>query len=330
MTAANQSPPRRALRAVGPFVLVAAGCVILGLVGGLLIGTLVPGNSQPTPVQVTVLPQTGTAGQTEIVMPDVRGLTEQQARQALADHGVPNSAVTVNRRPHLANEGIVVAQDPIAGTAGPTTVILSLPERALMPRLAGTVEARARATLQEQGAEVSIVREYDGSAEVGTVLRSNPTEGKPLTEEVTLVIAAPPASVALSEIESSGSCSRGSAAINGTEFAAATNCSAYSGGSQAVWLLNRRVAQLTAIVGVEDHSDPKATVQLTVTGDGKRLYRRDLVYGTDQRLNVKLKGVLRLVVTITRLDSGGNSAATVALGDAALLGAQADLEALER
>lgn len=329
MTSANQSPTRKVLRAVGPFGLVAVGCAALGLVGGLLIGTLMPGNSQPTLVQVTVLPQTGAAGQTEIVMPDVRGLTEPQARQALADHGIPNSAVTINRRPHLANEGIVVAQDPIAGTAGPTKVILSLPEKALMPKLAGVVEARARTTLQEQGAEVSIVREYEGSAEVGTVLRSSPTEGEPVTEEVTLVIAAPPASVALGEIESSGSCSRGSAAINGTEFATATTCSAYSGGSEAVWLLNRRVAQLTATVGVEDHSDPKATVRLTVTGDGKRLYRREFTYGTDQPLNIKLKGVLRLVIAITRTDPGSGSS-TFALGDAALLGAQADLDTLER
>ncbi|MFT4228484.1 PASTA domain-containing protein [Micropruina sp.] len=328
MTATGRST-RDFLRSISPTLLIAVGCTVLGLVVGLLIGTQIPGGTQPAPVQVTVLPQAGTGGETDVVMPDVRGLTEPQARQALADHGVPSSVVTINRRPHLANEGIVVAQDPIAGTAGPTKVLLSLPEKAFVPKLTGTPEAQARAALQEQGAEVSIAREYDASAEVGTVLRSKPAEGKPLTDEVTLIVAAPPASAALGEVESSGSCSAGSAAINGNAFTTATNCSAYAAGAETVWLLNRRVAALTATVGLDDHSDPNATVQLTITGDGKRLYRNSFGYGVDRPLSIKLKGVLRLVVTIKRTDAGTDSA-TVSFGDAALLGAQADLDSLER
>lgn len=325
----DQPATRKRLSALSALLLIAVGTAVLGLVGGLLIGTMIPGGSQPAPVQVTVLPQAGAGAQAEVVMPDVRGLTEPQARQALADHGIPGSAVTIDRRPHLASEKIVVAQDPIAGTAGPTKVVLSLPEKALMPKLAGTPEARARATVQSLGAEVSLVREYEASALVGTVLRSAPAEGKALTEEVTLVIAAPPASVALRDINSSGSCSANDAAINGTTFATSTNCSAYTGGNDTVWLLNRRVAQLTATIGVEDHSDPKSAVRVTITGDGKRLYRRELRYGAGHSLSINLRGVLRLVISIKRLDSGGDRA-TVALGDGALLGAQADLDELER
>lgn len=323
------TPTRKRLTALSPPLLIASGTAVLSLVGGLLIGTMIPVGSQPTPVQVTVLPQAGAGAQTEVVMPDVRGLTEPQARQALADHGIPGAAVTVNRRPHLANEGIVVAQDPIAGTAGPTKVVLSLPEKAYMPKLAGTPEAQARATLQELGAEVSLIREYEASAVVGSVLRSTPAEGKAVTEEVTLVVAAPPASVALSDIDSSGSCSGGNAAINGTAFTMSTNCSAYTDGNETVWLLNRRVAELTATIGVEDHSDPKARIRITITGDGKRLYRRDVHYGASHALSVKLRGVLRLVISVTRQDSGSDSA-NLALGDGALLGAQPDLDKLER
>lgn len=319
----------RAAKRVNPLVWVGIGCALLGLVAGLLIGTALPGGSIPAPVQVTVVPQAG-AADTKVVMPDVRGLTEQQARQALADHGISGGLVTVDQTPHLANAGIVVAQDPVAGTTAPTKVVLSLPVKPTMPNLVGKPETEARTTLQEQGAEVTLTREYDPTATVGAVIRSTPGAGEPLTEISTLVIAAPAATVALGEIESSGWCSSGEATINGTMHSASVTCTAYTESRHTVWLLNRKVARLTAVVGLDDHSDPNATVRVTVTGDGKRLWRETVAYGTGRPLEVGLKGVLRVVVTVQRTDRSQADSAEVALGEAQLLGAQADLDGLER
>lgn len=74
----DQPATRKRLSALSALLLIAVGTAVLGLVGGLLIGTMIPGGSQPAPVQVTVLPQAGAGAQAEVVMPDVRGLASRR------------------------------------------------------------------------------------------------------------------------------------------------------------------------------------------------------------------------------------------------------------
>ena len=263
-------------------------------------------------------------------MPDVRGLAEKDARQALADHGIGADIVELIRVPHLSPKGYVVAQDPISGTRNPQNVTLSLPEPGAVPDLAGQNEASAQEALVAMGVQVELSRRYDSAAAPGIVLGTLPAAGEPLADTVTVFSAATPQTRYLADIKSSGNCRRATSAnLDGRQFGTSVTCSARTSADESVWLLNRRTGKLSGTLGIDDHSDPNSSVRLVIAGDGRELFAGTLHYGASQPLDVDVVNVLRLTLTVTRLDSGRDSA-TVAIGDAVVTGAADDLAALEK
>jgi hypothetical protein len=102
-----------------PIVSVGVGCIVVGYVLGVATSYGLPRPEiDPAPIQITVAPQ-GNGAVTDIVMPDIRGLTEATARQALVDRGVNPAIVTVRKVPNVVAEGYVVAQTPAPGTVNP-------------------------------------------------------------------------------------------------------------------------------------------------------------------------------------------------------------------
>ncbi|HHV22982.1 MAG TPA: PASTA domain-containing protein [Propionibacterium sp.] len=278
---------------------------------------------------MTVVPEEAGAA-ADRVMPDVRGLAEADARQALADYGVAADDITIDRVPHLSPEGFVVAQDPIGGTKNPGAVTLSLPETAQVPDLSGHDEESARTALLDRGASAVVVRRYAPGHQPGQVVESTPKAGEPLTATVEIVVAATPQTAYLSRIRNSGHCSRSSVSVNGTKFENSTTCSAGRGNPrETYWLLNRRTATLTGTVGLDDRSNPDARVRLVIAGDGRELFSGELTYGQSWPFEVSTADVLRLTVTTERLDSSSSSA-TAVLGDAVVSGSVEDLATLEQ
>lgn len=271
----------------------------------------------------------------KIVLPDVRGLSPDDAKQALADAGFDPAQVTVKQEPSVRPAGSVLAQDPLAGTEGPGPVVLTVSTAATVPDLRGAPEADGRRALEDLGVYVSIERKYDAGATPGTVLSLTPAVGETATEEMTMVIAAEPASVYLAEVKAvSGRCrAANSAQISGDAFPSAVSCPLDAErADENAWLLNRKVAGISGVVGIDDTATPGVDVRLVITGDGTTLFDKTLTYGKAEPLDIKTAGMLRLTIHVTAADPNADAQKVPAavLGDLRLTGSQDDLASLDQ
>jgi serine/threonine-protein kinase len=139
-------------------------------------------------------------------VPDVEGLTAQQARQRLRAAGF-----RVRERRETNDEipdgGVIRTLPPIGSEvevgATVTLVLSSGPEQAQVPSLQGQSLEDARETLRDLGLEADVTRKESGDAEPGTVISQDPAPGTAVDEgsSVELVVAEEPEAVAVPDVE---------------------------------------------------------------------------------------------------------------------------------
>lgn len=323
---------RRHHRGLGLLFVAAAG-----LVGGFAAGwELRDRQTEPTaaPIVVTVdRPIVAVDSGTDISVssPNVLGLSPSEAQQALIDAGADQSNIEVIDVPSAGQPGLVVTQLPPPGSPALDTIQLGVSVPATMPDTVGKNVADAREQLDKLGAQVRVIRRYDPAQPEGTVLGATPAAGAPLTASVELVVASPPSSVYLGQLDLvEGSCSDQAQTVNGTEYSAGVVCqSRENSANDSVWLLNRKVNQFKAVVGQSDDSDPGSTVAWAVYGDGKLLTQGTSAYGQAAPIDVNVTGMLRLTVSVTltsRPENAGSPALVFA--DPLLIGGPDEIESL--
>ncbi|MEW6554087.1 MAG: PASTA domain-containing protein [Actinomycetota bacterium] len=143
-------------------------------------------------VVVVVMVLIEASGTQTVTVPDIVGLTEEQATQALSNIGLNMRPQGTYAQSELQKEGVIVAQDPVEGTTldeGSTvTAVVTVEMR--MPDLLGMSESAAVNTLNGMGikdirAENSTVLD---ETRVGTVLVQSPLSGMLITPEVSVVL----------------------------------------------------------------------------------------------------------------------------------------------
>lgn len=319
---------RQSLARLGWIAILATGCLITGFVAGLVLGGFIPAfNARAIEVPTAKASDAAVKPIAERVMPDVRGLSDAQARQVLADMGLADVPLTIATAPHLSPATFVVAQVPLPGTSDPASITLTLPTAAVMPELSGQTEEAARGVLQTMGADIAVERRFVPGMDPGVVIETTPQPGAPLPQRVNIVIAAPAQQAYLADVKHEGTCSTAQLQANGVQFAHGLRCDASTQPKSAVWLLNRRVQQLVGTLGIDDDSDPGTTYAVRVIADGKVLLDLVLAYGETRPLDHPVAGVLRLEVSMTRTDTSRNRG-SLALGDWAVTGGQNDLDTL--
>lgn len=153
--------------------------------------------------------------------------------QALADAGLNPSEVVIQQRATVANEGFIVAQDPLAGTNSPQKIILFLPTPANTPELAGKAEPDGRNALEELGPLVSVKRQYQAGTAAGTVIGTEPKGGKTHCNSA-LIVASEPAKIMLATLKREGGCSSDRAAVNGNIYYKSVVCRAQENPSEVI------------------------------------------------------------------------------------------------
>ena len=327
--------PRRSLSARFAVALLVIGALVAGTaLGWVLHARYAP---QPTPVIaggdiiVPPLPSAVAPTSRAPAIPDVRGLSQEDAQQAIADSGTGVSSLIIAKRPHVGPEGFVVAQNPIGGSAPAAKMTLVLPVPASTPNLVGRSQADAKAILESLGAAVSQEHTYRAGSPAGTVIASRPAAGAVLTEDAVLVIADPPAARYLADLSANGPFStNSSASISGTKYSKGLSCPArrVADSQDTVWLINRKVGTLTGTIGLDDQSVPGVDAVIRVSGDGRTIFTARLTYGTAQKISIDTSGVLRLTITALLVDDLAENQPTVDLGDVLMNGAEADLAGL--
>jgi hypothetical protein len=308
---------------------------VASLLVGVILGWAARGALFPDPGTETAAPgqnypaEEATADM--LPVPDVRGLSEADARQVLADAGYGSAMVKISQVPSVMAAGTIAGQDPVAGTANPAAIVLSLPSPATMPPLTGKPVDEATRTLSAFGAQASLKRIYVPEASPGTVLETSPAAGSVLNATPELTVAGAPASAALSSLKANGSCGAvSSGSVNGTAITDGVKCSAGPDVATTFWILGRELARFKATVGVDDTADPGARVKVVISADGRVLFDRELGYGESADVDEDITGALRLDVKVSK---GGSTSAkssreSVLLGNAVLVGSTEAIAAL--
>ncbi len=263
--------------------------------------------------------------------PNVLGLSVDQATQVFIDAGLDPGSVAIEQVPFGGAPGLVLVQDPRAGTTLGDTATVSVSQATAMPTVAGARLSDVRAALDPLGVRVVVRSQYQAGTAQDTVLSSEPTAGAPLTSEVSLVVAEAPSSVFLSSLRPiSSSCSVDSVSINATEMPSSLSCSpSYDDGDVVEFLLNRHVERFQAQVGVVDRSESTIALRFRVLVDGQVAFDQQVAYGTVADVDVSIAGAIRLQLEVYRAQATEECCGVIGgWGDAQLTGGQAEVDDL--
>ena len=177
-----------------PFVITS-----IALAAGVVFGIYVLLDSFSTEP-----PPTPTSPVAVIVVPDVTGLPEDEARQLLQQEGF---RVTPEYEPGDAEAETVIRTDPEPGDSAAdasfvTMVVSTGPALIQVPTVTGSTQERASAQLRGQGFEVEVRTTRDGSVGAGLVTDQSPAGGAkaPYGSTVELVVSAGPSPIEMPRV----------------------------------------------------------------------------------------------------------------------------------
>jgi hypothetical protein len=270
------------------------------------------------PVQVYA-PETVVAGR----VPNVVGLTEEEAQRVLSDAGVELSAVSSKGVSYVGPVDLVVRQTPESGTPiGDGQVLLDVSTPARMPDLAGSSEADARAELSELGARITVVDQYQPGANEGTILSTEPPAGAEIADRATLNVAEPLSSIFLTQLApAASSCRTGEEAlIDGESEEEAIICEPVPEANprSVTYALGGQMESFRAKLGLDDEGDAATPVDFSIYVDGEPVLSRRLEFGDVLPVDVPLLGKLQLRIEASAL--GGTVAGPGSLPIRAVFG----------
>ena len=314
---------------------VALGATVLALLaGGVVAGWFARDrfgeHTSLVTVQrpLTIVRERSTAAGT---IPNVLGLSRDGARQVLGDAGFDLAQVSVKTQPYAGEPGVVIGQDPAPGETSSAVTTLTVAEPGTTPKLNGLVLDDARRRLSALGATVTIRSRYDAGATVGSVLQTDPAAGQPLANRVELVVAEPPSSVFLSDLSAvNSSCNSDSVYVGGVERTHSLVCQPGEGSpSEISYVLNRRVDELKALVGIADRSGTDTPVVFQMFVDGRLIGRYPVTFGKTVQVAVPVSGALRLRIVVASGKPGPSGTQVEAVvGDGRLVGGTSAIDAL--
>ncbi|MDO5502197.1 MAG: PASTA domain-containing protein [Actinomycetia bacterium] len=313
---------RAGLRRLPGVLLIALGTFLLGLGLGSLVMPMVSTEPAAAPVLIPAVDE----AQRSTVMPDVAGLTIEQAARVLADQGLGEVSIESSTTAYVGPEGLVVEQQPPAGadvSAAPEQITVTVSQAGTIPDVAGMTVQEARAELEKFGVVAAQSEVYSPAESAGRVISSEPEAGKTLTEDVTLAVASAGDTVyltTLATLEVDGCFVDDEVQVEGAGVRTALQCRADRGEASVEYVLGRHAAVLEFIAGVNDRSET-GTAMLRVLGDGQELATIPMALGSSTPQELDVSGVLRLRIEVADTTSEDEGATpSVVLVDPRLTG----------
>lgn len=261
-------------------------------------------------------------------MPSLLGLNRDIAQTALSDAGLSGVKVTVKEQAAAGPTAMVIAQKPSAGTASVSDIELIVSVPAPMPAVVGSNLQEGRSTLEQLGAVVQVVPQFNPSVPKNQVLDTTPKPGEPIPTVASLVVADPGDALTLASVNSvdRDDCSTTkSVTVNGASVGDSVSCDSGKQPAYIEYSLSRGAAALETLVGTNDRGRT-GPAHVAILGDGRELAAADVWLGHSVPLRADLTGVMRMRIVVTTDDTKQNP--TVVLGDAKLLGLPDGLNAI--
>lgn len=317
---------KRVLRNIGIGAAASIGLLAIGFASGWVAANNFAVSTSPVAIETPTTDKPADEFTSSILMPDVRGLTPDEAGQVLADAGIDIEAVTQTEQPAAGESGLVIAQTPAFGAGDPPVVSLTISAEAKVPDVIGKSDSDAIALLNTFGGQIDRQPVYVPGAALGEVIDITPAAGKTLPEIVTIRVTAAPVTVNLSTLEFDGSCSNaGSVLMDGTDWTDAVSCSSSIDGLAAEWLLNKKADEVTGTLGFSDDAETGSSATVQVIADGKTLGTYPLTSGTVVPFTLPATGTTKLTLHVQSTDA---LAPEVIVGDFTALGSAAAIATL--
>lgn len=319
------------LRAYRWWFIGAASLLCLSVVGGsftagwIVASRAIPASASHVEAETVEIPILDPMG-TEQLMPDVRGMSKNDALQVLADAGIPVAHVTVTTQPTAGTSGLIVEQTPAFGVISPPAVTIVVAAPAAVPDLVGADVSDASVQLSLLGAAVTRTDRYDPDQPVGTVLDVIPSAGSTLPETVAMTVNVAPSSLGLQDLSSDGPCSAGSVTLRGTDYPAGVVCRSHKEPIPNTWALNGTVDRIVGTVGIPNDALTGSTATMKILVDGTEIASFDLDWGVPQEFDFRISGSLKLEVVVT----GAGTNVDVALVGVLLQGEPSAINTIRR
>lgn len=266
---------------------------------------------------------TDAADEVDAPMPDLTGLTEDEARAELLELGVDESTIVTAPQESLLQAGTIVAHVPSAGgvITGSITLKIAGPVGPV-PSFAGRQVSDVETWATERGITFTEVPVPDADRADGEVLATTPEAGQEATSEIEVQVARTPStkSLYLTETVNDAYCSdlgAGETFIDGDPY---DGSSTSPEGDNCVFEfdLGRDWNRLTGIVGFTDTSESGTRMRVQIKVDGTSKVNKVIDFGQKPlKLDVDVSNGLRLSIELSDVAGYG----TVGFGDLQLVGA---------
>ncbi|KRB78117.1 hypothetical protein ASE01_08135 [Nocardioides sp. Root190] len=258
-------------------------------------------------------------------MPDLTGLTEDEARTQLVGLGVDEGDIVVAPQESLLDAGTIVDTVPGAGSAitGSITLKIAGPVGPV-PNFVGDQVSKVEAWAEERGITFTEVPMPDADRADGEVLGTTPEAGQTASSEIEVQVARTPTNkpLYLSDSLDNDYCAdleTGEIFVDGEPY---DGSAAEPGSNGCSWEfdMGRDWNRLTGIVGFTDTSESNTRMRVQIKVDGAPKVNQVIDFGKKPlTLDVDVSDGLRLSITLSPVAGGG----TIGFGDLQLVGSGA-------
>ncbi|MDR0849331.1 MAG: PASTA domain-containing protein [Propionibacteriaceae bacterium] len=339
-TPSGESKKRHRLLFVAGIGLLLLALVVGGFVAGWITRNYdlsLQSGSDITPevITVTLHPDEPTT----LRMPDVRGLSKDEALQVIADQGWDPTKVILTKEPFAGEANVVVAQSPSSGVTNVGTIALTLSIPATVPDPSGLTLNDLTTRVRDLGANVRVVYAYDPLAAPGSILSVDPDVGKPLPSEVTVTVAESGTGIYVGQLKSVGGSMSVSKdlLLHGQSFTNSVTGRVQFDSRKpddwAAWtyLLGVKANRFQAVFGIpDDVTDTGGAVHVIFKADGVTVGEFEAIYNAPVDVDLDVTGVNRfeIWVQLRNTPNGANLTTMFGLGDARVVGSATAMDEL--
>lgn len=316
---------RRGIAMIAALALLAAGCGS-GSDGAAASSDAETAESGETTITTSTEPsqESSTTDAEPILVPDMIGMTDTEARAALSSLGLDDPTIT--KKESLADPGTVLDQVPLPGKTAGGSIDLVVAERiAPMPDFVGEPIAVPRSWASDRGIEMRTETRLTQEAAEGTVLEQVPAAGAEVGKEILVVTAETPITLDLVSLGSTDyeSASPGDLEMNGTLYLNAYKfeISSYRDYTSTGYLdfnLSRDWQTLELTLGIDDNDGASSSALVEFSIDGQVALSTTVAFGSTIPVSLDVTNVLRLRVSVKALSS--TDYFNLGLGNAQLVG----------
>lgn len=265
-------------------------------------------------------------------MPDLVGLSGDQAQQVLVDAGLLPEQVEQVEQASARPTGEVLGQDPAPGIGLPGVVTIWTSVPAQMPDLTGQSLEEARNELQSLGARILIERRFVVGVDPEQIVESNPPAGQALVGEAQLVVSSPGSSVFAAELrsQSSSDCSFSDATIGSMTFDRAIVCDPDREDIPHLeYLVGPETATVEGTLGRTLRSDLGVSMEVRIFADTRLVFQEQIAGTEAVEFEVDVSNSSRVRFELERIDARDESGNVfLGFGDVRFTGSNSSIDVI--